>query len=55
LEGRGWNMVRQLKDQPQTQEASIVFYDLPPEGASGAVLDFDYQLNLCNLNSWPGC
>jgi signal transduction histidine kinase/DNA-binding LacI/PurR family transcriptional regulator/DNA-binding response OmpR family regulator len=44
LEGRGWNMVRQLKDQPQTQDASIVFYDLPHAGASGAVLDFDYQL-----------
>ncbi len=44
LEGRGWNIVRQLKDQPQTQDASIVFYDLPPTGQGGAVLDFDYQL-----------
>ncbi len=44
IEERGWDIVRQLKDHPQTQDAAIVFYDLPPEGQNGVVLDFDYQI-----------
>jgi AraC-like DNA-binding protein len=44
IEERGWAIVRQLKDHAQTRDAAIVFYDLPPIGQGGAVLDFDYQI-----------
>ena len=40
---RAWEIVRQLKQDPITQEMPVLFYTLTSEGDAGSMLELDYR------------
>jgi DNA-binding response OmpR family regulator len=39
---RGWELIQLLKQNPETQDVPVLFYNLSPELAQGAILTMDY-------------